>query len=77
MCVDLTLYLKEELYGLIEFARDNPEISTKIAEKGAKFIEDHLRLSDVSCYWDKLLRSYSELIKYKVTRDPRLNIVKS
>ena len=53
---------EEELYGLIEFARENPEISSKIAERGARFIEDHLRLSDVSCYWDKLLRSYSKLI---------------
>ena len=68
---------EEELYGLIEFARENPEISSKIAERGAMFIEDHLRLSDVTCYWDKLLRSYAELITYKVTRDPRLSIVKS
>ena len=68
---------EEELYGLIEFARENPEISSKIAERGAMFIEDHLRLPDVTCYWDKLLRSYAELITYKVTRDPRLSIVKS
>merc|ERR1711874_434268 len=27
---------------------ENPEISSKISERGVRFIEDHLRLSDVS-----------------------------
>ena len=67
---------EEEIYNLIEFVKDNQDIAHNIAERGAKFIEDHLRPSDVQCYWAKLLRSYSQLIKYKVTKDPNVKIVK-
>ena len=67
---------EEELFNLIEFVKENADIARKIAERGAKFIEDHLRLEDVECYWAKLLSSYSKLIKYKVTRDPSFRIVK-
>ena len=67
---------EEELYGLIEFAKEHPDIAIKIAERGASFIEDHVRMSDVKCYWDKLLRSYSDLITYQVIKDPNVKIVK-
>ena len=67
---------QEELYNLIEFVKENEDIAFKIAERGAKFIEDHLRMKDVECYWAKLLTSFSKLIKYKVTKDPRFRVVK-
>lgn len=67
---------EEELYNLIEFVKENEDIAFKIAERGAKFIEDHLRMKDVECYWAKLLTSFSKLIKYKVTKDPRFRVVK-
>ena len=66
---------EEELYNLIEFARDNPDIAEKIAEAGADFIDKHLRMEDVLCYWRKLLESYTNLLTYKVVRDPTLKLV--
>jgi len=66
---------EEELYNLIEFARDNPDIAEKIAEAGADFIDKHLRMEDVLCYWRKLLESYTKLLTYKVVRDPTLKLV--
>lgn len=36
--------------------------------RGQKFIEDHLRMEDVSCYWETLLTEYSKLIEYKPKR---------
>ena len=67
---------EEELYNLIEFARDHPDISKTIADAGADFIDQHLRMSDVTCYWRKLLLSYTKLLKYKVVRDQKLSLVK-
>lgn len=67
---------EEELYYLIEFAKEHPDISKKIADKGASFIKDHLKMHDVGCYWRNLLKSYSELLTYKVVRDPKLKLVK-
>ena len=66
---------EEELFNLIEFARDNPDIAEKIAEAGADFIDQHLRMEDVLCYWRKLLESYTKLLTYKVVRDPTLKLV--
>jgi len=67
---------QEELFHLIEFSRDHPEISEKIAEAGAEFIENHLRMSDVTCYWRKLLLAYTKLLSYKVVKDKSLMLVK-
>ena len=47
-----------------------------IAEAGADFITSHLRLEDISCYWNSLLRSYTALLDYTVAKDPALMEVK-
>ena len=67
----------EELYNLIEFAKEHPDISKKIADSGATFIKENLTMRDVECYWRDLLRQYTELLTYKVVRDPNLKLVKS
>ena len=67
----------EELYNLIEFAKEHPDISKKIADSGATFIKENLTMRDVSCYWRDLLRQYTELLTYEVVRDPKLKLVKS
>jgi len=67
----------EELYNLIEFAKEHPDISKKIADSGATFIKENLTMRDVECYWRDLLRQYTELLTYKVVRDPKLKLVKS
>lgn len=67
----------EELYNLIEFAKEHPDISKKIADSGATFIKENLTMRDVECYWRDLLRQYTELLTYRVVRDPKLKLVKS
>ena len=67
---------EEELYNLIEFAKEHPDISKKIADEGASFIKAHLTMHDVGCYWRDLLKEYSKLLTYKVVRDPKLTLVK-
>ena len=67
---------EEELYNLIEFAQEHPDISKKIADAGASFIKAHLTMRDVGCYWRDLLKEYSKLLTYKVVRDHKLRPVK-
>ncbi|XP_022108187.1 protein O-glucosyltransferase 1-like isoform X2 [Acanthaster planci] len=40
--------------------------------RGRDFIWNHLHMEDVTCYWKKLLKEYSKLIKYKVVRNQEL-----
>ena len=37
--------------------------------RGFQFIWDNLRMEDVTCYWEKLLTSYADLVKYTPKRD--------
>ncbi|CAG5097649.1 Similar to CPIJ013394: O-glucosyltransferase rumi homolog (Culex quinquefasciatus) [Cotesia congregata] len=59
---------KQELERLIKFARDNDEISRKIAQRGRDFIWKKLRMSTIDCYWKKLLQKYTKLLTYKPTK---------
>ena len=45
--------------------------------RGRKFIWDHLRMEDVSCYWLKLLKKYAKLQSFKPTRDKSFKQIKS
>ncbi|GFO43582.1 protein o-glucosyltransferase 1 [Plakobranchus ocellatus] len=54
---------------LLEFAKDNPEVMEQIAERGRKFITNHLRMEDVLCYWKKLLHQYAKLQLFKPKRN--------
>ena len=37
--------------------------------RGRQFIWDHLRMEDVSCYWETLLKKYAKLLKFKPKRN--------
>lgn len=43
--------------------------------RGKEFILNHLRMQDVSCYWEKLLTEYSRLLTYKPRRRKDYNQV--
>ncbi|XP_072100494.1 protein O-glucosyltransferase 1 isoform X2 [Mobula birostris] len=53
---------------LLQFAKENDQIARDIAERGCRFIQDHLKMKDVSCYWKQLLVEYSKLLLYKPRR---------
>lgn len=62
----------DEVEDLLEFARENDDVVHEIAERGYDFIWKHLRMEDVQCYWERLLKSYAKLLRYKVVRDKSL-----
>jgi len=61
-----------EIFHLLEFVEEHQDLARGIAEAGAKFVEEQLKMEDVTCYWDKLIRAYTKLLKYKVEKDPTL-----
>ncbi|KAI0213689.1 Protein O-glucosyltransferase 1 [Lamellibrachia satsuma] len=60
---------------LIEFAQQNDKVARKIAERGRRFIWEHLRMEDISCYWEKLLKRYAKLMKWKPVLNKQLNVI--
>lgn len=66
----------EELREMIEFFKQHDELAQSIAERGFKHIWNHLRVNDVKCYWEKLLKSYAKLVKYDVIPDKSLIEIK-
>ncbi|KAI4831503.1 hypothetical protein KUCAC02_001042 [Chaenocephalus aceratus] len=54
---------------LLQFVKENDDIAQEIASRGKEFILEHLRMKDVSCYWERLLTDFSSLLTYK----PKLN----
>ncbi|XP_077274098.1 O-glucosyltransferase rumi homolog [Temnothorax americanus] len=68
---------RKELEDLIEFARNNDDLSKKIAHRGRDFIWNNLRMSDVTYFWKQLLKSYSKLVVYEpVLKKDLINIRK-
>ncbi|XP_057662574.1 O-glucosyltransferase rumi homolog [Diorhabda carinulata] len=67
---------KEEIQELLDFAVNNDEVAKEIAENGYNFIWNHLKLSDVRCYWKKLIKKYTKLLKYKPILDNTLIEIK-
>jgi len=66
--IPLTVELTE-VEEIMEFVKENDGVVRKIAERGAKFVEDHLNLRDVEDYWFKILKKYGKLAKWKPKRD--------
>lgn len=66
---------EEEIFHLLEFVKEHQDLARGIAEAGATFVEEHLKMEDVTCYWDKLLRAYTKLLHYKVEMDPALILI--
>ncbi|XP_041348590.1 protein O-glucosyltransferase 1-like [Gigantopelta aegis] len=51
---------------LLIFAKENDDVVREIAKRGRQFIWNHLKMEDVFCYWEKLLKRYAKLLKFKV-----------
>ncbi|KAM3857144.1 protein O-glucosyltransferase 1 [Diretmus argenteus] len=60
---------------LLEFVKENDGVAHEIATRGQKFILDHLRMDDVSCYWQRLLTEFGRLLTYKPKRKSNYNQV--
>lgn len=54
---------------LIEFAMANDKVAKDIAKRGRDFIMEHLKMQDIYCYWEELIKQYTQLLKFK----PKLN----
>ncbi|XP_014203641.1 O-glucosyltransferase rumi homolog [Copidosoma floridanum] len=63
---------QQQIEELIQFAKDNDAIAKRIAERGRDFVWRRLKLSDVTCFWKKLVRRYSKLFKYKPALEENL-----
>ncbi|KAG5852411.1 hypothetical protein ANANG_G00062120 [Anguilla anguilla] len=59
-----------DLRELLQFVKENDDIAQEVARRGQDFILEHLRMEDVSCYWEKLLTDFSHLLKYQPKRRP-------
>ncbi|XP_069491806.1 protein O-glucosyltransferase 1 [Ambystoma mexicanum] len=57
-----------DLRDLLQFVMENDDVAQQISERGRLFITDHLRMEDVSCYWESLLKEYAKLLNYKLKR---------
>ncbi|XP_028288558.1 protein O-glucosyltransferase 1 [Parambassis ranga] len=60
---------------LLQFVKENDAIAQKIATRGKEFILEHLRMTDVSCYWERLLTKFSQLLTYKPQKKHNYNQV--
>ncbi|XP_075222142.1 O-glucosyltransferase rumi homolog [Lycorma delicatula] len=63
---------KQDLKALIEFFNEHDDVAQEIATRGREFILKHLRMSDVKCYWEMLLKQYSEILTFKPELDSGL-----
>lgn len=63
---------EKELESMLRFFKEHDDLAREIAHRGYKFIWDHLRLSDVQCYWRELLTEYGKLMRYDVELDKNL-----
>ncbi|KAK2856774.1 hypothetical protein Q5P01_005509 [Channa striata] len=60
---------------LLQFVKENDAIAQEIATRGKEFILEHLRMEDVSCYWERLLTEFSQLLTYKPKRRNNYNLI--
>ncbi|KAF6715604.1 Protein O-glucosyltransferase 1 [Oryzias melastigma] len=58
---------------LLQFVKENDDVAQEIAKRGQEFILQHLRMEDVSCYWEHLLTNFSRLLTYKPSRRKNYN----
>lgn len=66
---------EKEIKQLITFFKENDELANEIANRGFQQIWDHLTDKDVKCYWRKLLKQYTKLVKYDVVKDVDLKLI--
>ncbi|XP_067439293.1 protein O-glucosyltransferase 1 [Thunnus thynnus] len=62
-----------DLRELLQFVKENDAIAQEIARRGQEFILEHLQMQDISCYWERLLTEFSQLLTYKPKRNNKYN----
>lgn len=67
---------QDDIRNMIEFFQKHDSLGRDIADRGYEHIWNNLRISDVKCYWKKLLKGYSKLLKYDVVKDEELIEIK-
>ena len=65
-----------ELRSLLEFVQAHDAEMSEIGARGASFVEKHLTMATVSCYWKALLLQYTSLLQFTVESDSRLIRIK-
>jgi len=63
---------EHELERLLEFARGNDGLVSKIAARGRHFVWNHLKMTDIECYWRHLLIEYSKQLRFRPEFDSTL-----
>ncbi|XP_069003279.1 protein O-glucosyltransferase 1 isoform X2 [Embiotoca jacksoni] len=60
---------------LLQFVKENDAVAEEMATRGKEFILDHLRMQDVTCYWERLLTEFGRLLAYRPQRRSGYNRV--
>nr|CAG4643261.1 EOG090X07KN [Ilyocryptus agilis] len=63
---------ERQLARLIRFARENDGLVSKIAARGHQLVWEHLKMTDVECYWRHLLTEYAKLLRFTPQLDRQL-----
>lgn len=61
--------------NILVFFKEHDDLAKEISERGYRFIRTHLRMKDITWYWETLLHEYAKLLKYKPKVDNELNPV--
>jgi len=61
--------------NILVFFKEHDDLAKEISERGYRFIRTHLRMKDITWYWETLLHEYAKLLKYKPKLDNELNLV--
>jgi len=67
---------EKDIEDILLFFQNHDDLAKSIAERGYEFIWNHLRINDVDCYWEKLLKRYSKLLNYTVSIEDDLFPIK-
>nr|CAG4639244.1 EOG090X07KN [Daphnia magna] len=63
---------QHDLLRLVRFAQENDDLVSRIAARGHELIWNHLKMSDIECYWRYLLTQYAKLLRFQPQLDRKL-----
>ena len=66
----------KEIETLVLFLDSHEEIAKKIAEEGQRFVQNHLRMSDIEEYWVQLLTRYAAKLSFQPEIRDSMTILK-
>lgn len=68
-------YIMLYFRNILLFFKDHDNLAKEIADRGYRFIRTHLRMKDVTWYWETLLHEYAKLLQYKPKVDDELHLI--